>query len=140
MKDNYGKPYLKNSKFHISLSHSGEYVTAIISKYKVGIDIQEISKKVEKIKSKFLSKQELKQCDNDILRLNRYWTAKEALYKGYGKKGLAFIENIIVTPFKKKKNYFKAKGFVKIHDKNIKFSLFSKKIGQSILTIAIQKH
>jgi phosphopantetheinyl transferase len=141
IKDENGKPHLKDSKYHISLSHSGEYVAAVISKQKIGIDIQKISKKVGKIKKRFLSSAELKECADDMIKMNRFWTAKEALYKADGKKGLAFIENIKVKPFKKNdKTFSKSKGLIIINNEKKKYSLLSKRIKNSILTIALEKH
>jgi len=140
LKDKNGKPFLKDSKYHISLSHSGDFVAAAISKREIGIDIQNISEKVGKIKKKFLSPDELQKCDDNLVKMNKYWTAKEALYKAYGKKGLAFIENIVVTPYRDKKSYSKSKGFVLIKNEKKKYSLISKKINNYMLTFAIEKH
>lgn len=35
-----GKPYLEGNPFYISLSHSGDFVAVVLSKFPVGIDIQ----------------------------------------------------------------------------------------------------
>ena len=100
--DESGKPYLKNSNYNISVSHSFEYVAAIVSKkLPAGIDIEKISSRIERIKNKFLCETELKDI-NENFKLEKiyiYWCAKEALYKLYGKRDLNFITNIKIAPF-----------------------------------------
>ena len=41
LRDEMGKPYLKDSKLHFNVSHSGEYLAIAVSEILVGIDIQE---------------------------------------------------------------------------------------------------
>ena len=108
--DESGKPYLKNSNYKISVSHSFEFAAAIVSrKVPAGIDIEKISQRIERIKNKFLSENELKDI-NESFRLEKlyiYWCAKEALYKLYGKRDLNFITNIKIAPFN-----FEQKGHI----------------------------
>lgn len=138
LKDKFGKPFFKNLSQKLSISHSGEYVAAVISTYNIGIDIQKISEKVEKIKYKFLSKIELKLCGKNIKDLNRYWTAKEAMYKTYGIKGLDFIENIRVNPFVMKNEYLTSNSCIIKSNNRLNYSLYSKDIKETVLTIAIE--
>ena len=103
--DEHGKPYLVNSDTHISLSHSYDYASVIISKNKkVGVDIELIKMKIKSIKHKFLSDVELaqKQIGDNTNGLYVCWCAKEAIYKWHGKKGLEFKQHIHVKPFKLK--------------------------------------
>ena len=51
--DNFGKPLLENGNY-ISISHSFEYSTVVVSKFPVGIDIQKQTKKVIDVASKFI--------------------------------------------------------------------------------------
>jgi 4'-phosphopantetheinyl transferase len=100
--DNHGKPYLVNLPYHISLSHSFDYAAVMISKTNpVGIDIEQIKKKVERIAPKFLRPDELAFIDNEhsIDHLYVCWCAKEAIYKCYGQKEISFADNIILQPF-----------------------------------------
>src|SRR5580700_5079994 len=57
--DEHGKPYLVNLPYHISLSHSFDYAAVMISKEPVGIDIEQVKEKVERIAHKFMRKEEL---------------------------------------------------------------------------------
>jgi phosphopantetheinyl transferase len=66
------KPYLKDEAYHFSISHCGNYAAAIVSKSKrVGVDIELPSVKVEKIKHKFLSKEEMELVDRQWAMSNR---------------------------------------------------------------------
>lgn len=82
-----GKPFLKNSKHQISISHTNGLVCIMLSALDaVGVDVELISDRVEKIKHKFLKDSELAQRsgldkDNQLLWLLLAWCAKEALYK-----------------------------------------------------------
>ncbi|WP_316802668.1 4'-phosphopantetheinyl transferase family protein [Pedobacter nototheniae] len=103
--DEHGKPYLVNSEYFISLSHSYDYAAVMISKeHAVGVDIELIKHKIKSIKHKFLSDIELaqKQIGDNTDGLYVCWCAKEAIYKWYGKKGLEFKQHIHIKPFKLK--------------------------------------
>src|ERR1700743_3916980 len=57
--DAHGKPYLVNLPYHISLSHSFDYAAVMISKSPVGIDIEQVKDKVERIAQKFMREEEM---------------------------------------------------------------------------------
>jgi len=100
--DSNGKPYLNNFPHHISLSHSYDYAAVMISKTKaVGIDIELIKDKIERIAHKFLNKDELDfiQDSNRVEHLYVCWCAKEAIYKLHGKRNISFLEHITLDPF-----------------------------------------
>ena len=103
LRDEHGKPFLKNRKENISISHSSELLAVMISPQNIvpGIDVEYISERVEKIKHKFLSTAELEFISekNRSKHLLICWCAKEAILKIYGKKDLDFKENIKITPF-----------------------------------------
>lgn len=93
-----GKPYLKGQEFNISISHSKDLVAVILHKEKiVGIDIEYISPRVEKVKKRFLSDQELNAANTTAL-LTLYWSAKETLFKVDAKQGLDFSTEISLIP------------------------------------------
>ncbi|HEY9196798.1 MAG TPA: 4'-phosphopantetheinyl transferase superfamily protein, partial [Mucilaginibacter sp.] len=94
--DDHGKPYLVNLPYHISLSHSFDYAAVMISKtHKVGIDIEQIKEKVERIAGKFMRPEELAFIGDDkrIEQLYVCWCAKEAVYKCNGQKEVSFADN-----------------------------------------------
>ncbi|ADY54114.1 4'-phosphopantetheinyl transferase [Pseudopedobacter saltans DSM 12145] len=100
--DENGKPILLNLPHKISLSHSYDYAAVMISLEKeVGIDIEIIKEKIDRVKHKFLSDTELAFIEkkHNLEHLYACWCAKEALYKLNGKKETSFKDNIHLNPF-----------------------------------------
>lgn len=100
--DENGKPILINHPHHISLSHSYDYAAVMVSKTKkVGIDIEIIKSKIERVQNKFMNQEELNfiSQDNRMEKLYVCWCAKEALYKLNGKKEVSFKEHIHLNSF-----------------------------------------
>lgn len=100
--DEHGKPYLPDSPYHISFSHSFDYAAVIISRHKpVGIDIEVIREKIERIANKFLIEKEIAFINNSdrVEHLYACWCAKEAIYKLHGKRNVSFKDNIRLQPF-----------------------------------------
>jgi len=109
--DLHGKPYLVNVPYHISFSHSFDYAAVMISKKRpVGIDIEQVKQKVERIAHKFMRAEELAFITDKhkIEQLYVCWCAKEAVYKCYGQKEVSFVNNILLEPFT-----FEGHGFVR---------------------------
>ena len=94
------KPFLADERYHFSISHCGDYAAAIVSRDKrVGIDIEIPVPKIEKIRHKFLSREEEKQINAQFSMFNfqfltLLWSAKEAVFKWYGDGGVDFREHI----------------------------------------------
>lgn len=100
--DEHGKPYLVNFPHHISLSHSYDYAAVIISENQlVGIDIEIIKTKIERIATKFMTHEELNFIDSKVPIEHLYvcWCAKEAIYKLQGKSTISFKDHIRLSPF-----------------------------------------
>lgn len=108
--DSHNKPFLQGSDTQISLSHSHDLLAVILSGTATGIDIELIKDKVSRIRHKFMNRTELDslQQENEAEQLTVYWCAKESLYKLYGKKELAFKENLHIEPF-----HYSGKGRIK---------------------------
>jgi phosphopantetheinyl transferase len=107
IKDEFGKPYLKNYEYQISLSHSYPYVAAIIHKNSfAGIDLEQPKEKLLKVAPRVLHKEEFEDAGRDIVKHCVYWCAKETLIKIHGKKDLIFSEHIRISPFLKEKEGF----------------------------------
>lgn len=99
-KDAFGKPFVADASFQASLSHAFPFAAAIIhTKRAVGIDIEHKRTQLLRIRRKFLHPEELECAGEDLLKLGIYWSAKEALYKLYGRKALQFQEQIRIDPF-----------------------------------------
>ncbi len=89
--DEVGAPYIKDEKF-FSISHSKNSVgIAVCKDFKIGLDIEKVGSKIQKIKHKFLSIDEIDSLDiNSDIELTKIWTAKEVLYKISGRNGINF--------------------------------------------------
>jgi len=110
------KPHLPEGPFHFSISHCGDFAAAIISETDVvGIDVELITDKLRLIRHKFLSASEnelLERTDpakNDLTLLTSMWSAKEAMYKWYGKGSVDFRKNMIIQTI----NYHGDEGIMK---------------------------
>jgi len=121
----FGAPTLDNGK-HISISHSKDLVTVIISEKKVGIDIEAISEKALRLSSKFVSKKNLINLNQEKATL--IWCLKEAVYKWYQKGGVNFIKDIIIPPF-----LLEEKGHIKAQFKKEELILNYQKINNHYL-------
>ena len=121
----FGAPELNNGK-HISISHSKELVTVIISDTKSGIDIEKISDKALRIASKFVSEKNLIKLNKEKATL--IWCLKEAIYKWYQKGNVDFIKDIIIPELFAKKN-----GKVTAYFRGRKLNLNSLKINNHYL-------
>lgn len=97
-----GAPYLADNSLNISISHTGHYALVATHPNKsIGIDIERIGDKVERVKHKFLNDEELKNVDarSAKIHLTILWAAKEAMYKVMGVETVEFTEQIIIEPF-----------------------------------------
>lgn len=101
VKDKFGKPHLENSSYQISLSHSHGVAAVIAAPNSVGIDIQKIVGKIERIAHKYMRPEEFSSLTEEtrLEHLHVYWGAKEALYKAYGRRELDFRAHIHISPF-----------------------------------------
>ncbi|MDP4281908.1 MAG: 4'-phosphopantetheinyl transferase superfamily protein [Bacteroidota bacterium] len=138
----FGKPFLVNNpETELSLSHSGEYAAAIISRsYRIGIDIEKVSDRIHRVKERFLSEPELRHTSlhHNTEELYVYWGAKEALYKINGRPDIDFQKDIILEPF----DYLCAgQCFAEIRrgSKPGKFEVSYEKIGNYIFVYALGK-
>ena len=93
------KPFLEKEQYHFSISHCGDYAAAIVSKTeRVGIDIELITPKIERVQHKFVSDEELLFLDDEYRSLMQQsrlsensnmefltmlWSAKESIFKWY---------------------------------------------------------
>ncbi|WP_026995334.1 4'-phosphopantetheinyl transferase family protein [Flectobacillus major] len=99
-KDEYSNPSLNNHVAHISITHTDLYAAVSISlDSPVGIDIEKISDKLNRVAHKYLSTNELIAANNSLQKKCIYWCAKESLYKWHGKKNLSFKEHIFLDNF-----------------------------------------
>lgn len=86
-----GKPYIENKNtdengVFLSISHSRTHLAVAVSKKEIGVDIENISDRLQRVKDKYLSKKEQKGMTMTLENLCKCWCAKEAIFKTAGKK------------------------------------------------------
>jgi phosphopantetheinyl transferase len=89
----YGAPILDNNK-NVSISHSKQLVAITVSKFKSAIDTEIISKRILKIKDKFISKNDnINESQED---LTIAWSTKECIFKWHQKGHINFRDDILI--------------------------------------------
>lgn len=141
LKDEFGKPYLEDSEYHISFSHSNEMVAVIGSPNNVGIDIQKYVDKIDRIKHKFLSEKELQYLHGEHIKekLHILWGAKESLYKAYGRKKVEFKEHLAIEEFQWDGFSSNFTGTIYINDHQTEHDLFAMEVDDYMLVYSVQK-
>lgn len=87
--DNKGCPFLSNG-WNISISHTKGFAVIIVSEANnVAVDIEYISERVRRVKSKFIRQDETADKLEELLVC---WCAKETLYKFFSKDDLDFCD------------------------------------------------
>lgn len=109
--DEAGRPFLAGAGAPpaVSISHSGEWAAALLAPAgtQVGIDVEVVRDKAQRIARKFLNEQEAAVIDSITLAgsadtaaslelFSLLWSAKETLYKLAGQRGIIFRENLLL--------------------------------------------
>lgn len=97
-----GKPVLQNSSNHISISHSADFACIFISEQRIGIDIEQGNRNIDRIADRFLhpdEKKHITQLTDSQLGKIVYWSAKEAVFKCSDAHGIRFNEQINIRNF-----------------------------------------
>jgi 4'-phosphopantetheinyl transferase len=138
-----GKPQLKPNSRHIepveiSISHSHEFSTIIISNRKIGIDLEICKEKVLKIAPKFMNIDHLENLSepDQIKKATVIWGIKEAIFKIKNEKGISFPDHI----FEEKFNLIdkKAKAQLRFNNQIENFNIHFEEIENYILVYAFQ--
>ena len=98
-----GQPYLSDHSYRISISHTGGYAAVVLHpSLDVGIDIEKIGEKVQRVRHKFLQPEEdanIVNGENEIVHLLLHWSAKETVYKVMGQEDVELKSHLCVSPF-----------------------------------------
>ncbi len=95
-----GKPYLDNQ--YISISHTKGYVAVIVSSNaEVGIDIEQYSRRVHKVATKFMRDDEVTVTykEDSTWSLLLHWSAKETMFKSIDDCEIDFRKHLHILPF-----------------------------------------
>lgn len=96
IKDQSGRPFLGVERKPLSLSHCEGFVAAIHADVSVGIDVERISSRVQKIKNYFMRDEELDLLGEENEALILAWSAKESIYKWFGEKHLGYKSQLCI--------------------------------------------
>jgi 4'-phosphopantetheinyl transferase EntD len=101
------RPFLANEAYHFSISHCGSYAAVLVStQYRVGVDVELVSPKVENVQHKFLSSAEQELLKNVPLfpwtvfhkeLLTAAWSIKESLFKWHARAEVDFIKHLEIS-------------------------------------------
>lgn len=127
-----GSPQLIGCDLNISISHcKGMAIVASHPNKKIGVDIERWRNTLLKVKTKFLSQEEMEYytSSSDLLTA---WTCKEAVYKAAGCPGLDFARDINLPL-----NNIDHKAIVHLPDGDRQFNLFTTASSEFTLTLAV---
>jgi len=99
--DDDGAPYLHDyEKMDISISHTTGYVAVgLAEKGEIGIDVEKMDDRVEKVIERFVREDEDAESLNKLLL---HWSAKETAFKMMHRRKVDFIKHLKVHPFEEK--------------------------------------
>ena len=137
------KPFFVVAPYRLSISHSDTMVAVLISaEGEVGVDVEKLSPKVERVAHKFTNSDE-QRIYNNVKEAERFdylhilWGAKESMFKLYGKGSLDFRENLIIPSFDLKAEG-EFVGTIEKGDKLISINGFYSKVGKFALIYVLE--
>ena len=93
-----GAPVVDTPNTYISVAHGGDSVAVAIADEPVGVDIEALDRNYERIMSRFMS-----PAEEALSKMEEWpavvWTAKEAIYKLYGKREVDLTQDIRIQTF-----------------------------------------
>ncbi len=136
--DEFGKPHLTDGK-HISISHSHECSTIIISNRITGIDLELRRDKIKIIADKFVEDDFLldKESADYVSKLTVNWGVKEAVFKIRNEPGISFKNHIKVAPFDISDRQTTAK--LQFAEVNQDFNIYFEEIDDYTMVYAFEK-
>jgi len=138
VKDDHGKPFLKDHSHPISVTHSYPYVAAMIHVDKeIGIDLERLkTDKILRIAPKFMNSAEYAFSKQDPTISTLIWCAKESLYKLHGRKFVVFKEDLEIEPFNLSEKG-RLIGKINLPDLNAQFTLNYEKTENFFITYTV---
>ncbi|UOQ42598.1 4'-phosphopantetheinyl transferase superfamily protein [Halobacillus salinarum] len=99
-RNEFGKPYIRGCPaFHFNISHSGNWIAAVVDDHPAGIDIEKILPLDREFMARVLTKTEgQQQCGSrrPLEYFYEVWTAKESYLKATGKGLYVPMESITI--------------------------------------------
>ena len=132
-----GKPFFSGDvRTKLSLSHSSGMAAAFVSDhFRIGIDVQKIVRKIDKIAPRFMTPEEIACLDNHnrIEHIHVFWGAKESLYKADGRQRLDLRRHIRILPFSLNQNGGEIQGIVTAGQSTAYFTIQYECLGDYML-------
>ncbi len=138
--DEFGKPHLSDGK-HISVSHSHEFSSIILSDENCGIDLEMQREKITTIAHKFAKNEfgflNTSVKNSYIRQLTVIWGVKEAIFKIRNEPGISFNDHIQVDIFDLTTK--KTKAVLNFGTIQINYEIFFEEIENYTLVFAFEK-
>ena len=138
--DEFGKPHLSDGK-HISVSHSHEFSSIILSDENCGIDLEMQREKITTIAHKFAKNEfgflNTSVKNSYIRQLTVIWGVKEAIFKIRNEPGISFNDHIQVDTFDLTTK--KTKAVLNFGTIQINYEIFFEEIENYTLVFAFEK-
>ena len=103
IKNENGKPFLKDVPMFFSISHTNGFCAVCISESEIGVDCEKIDysyeEKIDLFANRYFLDNEialLKNSDNKLIDFFKIWTGKEAYIKKFGLNG-SYVKKIDTT-------------------------------------------
>lgn len=93
-----GAPEVDTPNTHISVAHGAGCVAVAISDQRVGIDIESRERDFARASSRYMSEHEAKLSTKEWWPA-AVWTAKEALYKLFGRRGVELRDDLKIVAY-----------------------------------------
>ena len=94
-----GVPYLESENsavLQISLSHCRDLVAVAYSQDSIGVDVEEISDRVMRVRERVQSLEEQRYIGHSLIVNTIVWTAKEAMFKVVPEEGVDFAKDLVL--------------------------------------------
>lgn len=96
--DAVGAPVVDTPNIYISVSHAAGMVAVAFSDRRVGVDIEQTERHFERVASRYISEREAKLSEERWWAA-ALWSAKEAMYKYYGERGIELLGDLMVESY-----------------------------------------
>jgi 4'-phosphopantetheinyl transferase len=119
------KPFIKGNSYYISISHSRDLTSILLShEKKVGVDLEYMSHRIASISNRFINDNDEVTNDEELRQYHLYihWCAKEALYKICDKQDINFKDSLTIEPFQPLENGI-LRGHVQNRSRNEIFNM-----------------
>lgn len=103
-----GAPVVDTPDIYISVAHGAGCVAVAISDRRVGVDIERTDRDFGSVSSRYMTLAE-QQLSADERWAAVVWTAKEALYKLYGRRGVELREELQIESYNADTHQLKAR-------------------------------